>query len=64
MTLALFKQIIGPVVASAVAAGAGVAYGSHQSVTLEAKVDQLVKDMGAVKCKLNIENTCPPGHVP
>jgi len=64
MTLALFKQIIGPVVAAAVAAGAGVTIGSRQSASLETKVDQLVKDMGAVKCKLNIETTCPPGHVP
>jgi hypothetical protein len=59
MNLALFKQILGPVVAAAVGAGAALAAGTKGSATLEAKVDQLVKDMGAVKCKLNIENTCP-----
>lgn len=29
------------------------------STTLEAKVDQLVNDMQAVKCRLNIDNKCP-----
>jgi hypothetical protein len=27
--------------------------------TLEAKVDSLVSDMQAVKCRLNIDNRCP-----
>jgi hypothetical protein len=28
--------------------------------SIEAKVDQLLADMSKVKCRLNIDGTCPP----
>lgn len=47
---------------AAVAVGGllGGAFYARPSAALEAKVDQLVTDMAAVKCKLNVGNTCPP----
>lgn len=56
-TLGKAAAVAGIAVASAIATLAGT---GHERATLEAKVDRLIEDMAAVKCKLNIDQRCPP----
>ena len=60
MTLATIGKAaaaVGIAVASAVATLAGTA---KERASLETKVDRLIEDMAAVKCRLNIDQKCPP----
>lgn len=58
-TLGKVAAAAGIAVASAVATLAGT---GKERASLEAKVDLLIQDMAKVKCRLNVDNICPPGR--